>query len=60
MFYHKFSDVKLLYRASENEFSAVKFHEKCDGITNTITIVLTEGEKVIGGFTSLPWKSGGG
>lgn len=40
-FYHKFSDVKLLYRASENDFLVSKFHEKCDGVGNTLTMVLT-------------------
>ena len=58
-FYHKFKDVRLLYRASENDFFASKFHEKCDGIENTLTIVLTQHDKVIGGFTSLPWRSEG-
>ena len=60
LFYHKFADVRLLYRASENEFSVAKFHDKCDEVENTMTIVLTESEKIIGGFTTLPWKSGGG
>ena len=32
-------DVKLLYRVSENDFKASKFHEKCDGVKNTVTLV---------------------
>ena len=47
----------LLYRASENDFSALKFHEKCDNIPNTMLLVRTEFDKVIGGFTPLAWNS---
>ena len=32
-------ELQLLYRGSENEFSVQKFHEKCDGKEDTITIV---------------------
>lgn len=60
LFYHKFQEVKLLYRASENDFLVSKFHEKCNGAPNTLTLLLTESDKVIGGFTPLPWRSGGG
>lgn len=49
--------VKLLYRASENEFSAKRFHEKCDGIADTVTVIWTEFDKKIGGFTPLKWSS---
>jgi hypothetical protein len=44
--------VKLLYRASDNGFSVERFHEKCDGIANTLTLVWTEFDRKIGGFTS--------
>ena len=46
---------ELLYRASDNQFLAKKFHEKCDGIENTVTIVETEFGKIIGGYTPLKW-----
>jgi hypothetical protein len=49
--------VKLLYRASEHEFCAKKFHEKCDGVADTLTVIWTEFDKKIGGFTPLKWKS---
>lgn len=29
----------LLYRASENNFSALEFHKKCDNITDTFTLI---------------------
>ena len=48
---------KILYKASENEFCAKKFHEKCDGIADTLTVISTEFNKKIGGFTPLKWKS---
>ncbi len=32
---------KLLYRASDNDFCVKKFHEKCDGYSNTLTVVWT-------------------
>jgi hypothetical protein len=33
--------VELLFRASEHEFSAKKFHEKCDDLEDTFVLVLT-------------------
>ena len=55
-----FKTANILYRASENDFSVNRFHEKCDEKRNTVTLILTQFNKIIGGFTSLPWKSGGG
>ena len=47
----------LLYRASDNEFPVKKFHQKCDGIENTVTVVETEFGKIIGGYTPVKWES---
>jgi hypothetical protein len=47
---------KLLYRASENNFKAHKFHEKCDDIHHTLTLCETVHGKVIGGYTPLVWN----
>ena len=47
----------LLYRASENNFSALEFHKKCDNIGETMTFVETEYGKSIGGYTPLAWNS---
>ena len=49
--------MNLLYRASENSFSAAEFHKKCDNVGETITLVETEYGKVIGGYTPLAWNS---
>ncbi len=46
----------MLYRASENGFCAKKFHEKCDGTPNTLTVIQTGfNNNKIGGFTPLEW-----
>ena len=31
------------------------FHEKCDGKSFTVTFVLTDKNRIFGGFTELPW-----
>ena len=47
---------KLLYRASNHGFSAANFHSKCDGQSNTLTIIRTTLGYVFGGFTTKPWS----
>jgi hypothetical protein len=47
----------LLYRASQNAFSALKFHLACDNIRNTLTITKSKEGKTWAGFTPLPWES---
>ena len=59
-FNNKFEQATLLYRASENEYLVSKFHEKCNGRKHTITLILTEFDKIIGGYTPLPWRTGTG
>ena len=49
--------INLLYRASDNGFLTSKFHEKCDGIANTLTVIETEFNRKIGGFTPCAWDS---
>jgi hypothetical protein len=49
--------VKLLYRASDHEFCVKRFHEKCDYIPNTLTVIRTEFDKKIGGFSVPEWGS---
>ncbi len=39
--------VKFLFRASDHGFCVKKFHEKCDSIPNTLTVVRTEFDKKI-------------
>ena len=48
---------KLLFRGSEHNFSAAQFHKHCDGIENTLVIIKTEFDKVIGGSTPDKWHS---
>jgi hypothetical protein len=50
----------MLYRASDNGFCVKKFHEKCDGVGDTLTVAWTEFDKKIGGYTPLKWSSQNG
>ena len=54
---NKIKQAKIIYRASENDFSVKRFHQNCDGEKNTITFVRTEFNKIIGGYTPIPWQS---
>jgi hypothetical protein len=48
----------LLYRGTRDGFGAKDFHSKCDGHSNTLTIVKAKGsEFIFGGFTSINWDS---
>ena len=46
----------LLYRASRDGFNASAFHERCDNIGPTVTVVKS-GSNVFGGFTERAWAS---
>ena len=50
---------KLLYRASRDGDSSQTFHNKCDGIPNTLIIIETTKGKKFGGFTSQIWDKKG-
>mmetsp|Transcript_72904 Transcript_72904/g.116286 ORF Transcript_72904/g.116286 Transcript_72904/m.116286 type:complete len:245 (-) Transcript_72904:56-790(-) len=47
--------LSLLYRASENAFSAASFHEQCDYKGSTISVIHNEFDHVFGGFVSVSW-----
>ena len=49
-------EVKLLYRASRDGDSS-QFHDKCNGINNTITFVKAKNGRRFGGFASKGWHS---
>lgn len=49
--------LELLFRASQHHFLAGKFHQICDGIPNTITIIKTEFGRTIAGYTPLTWNA---
>ena len=46
----------LLYRASRDGFNGSAFHERCDNIGPTVTVVKS-GSNVFGGFTERAWAS---
>ena len=48
---------KLLYRATRDGDSAMNFHLKCDDKYPTICIIKLENERIIGGYTKIPWKA---
>ncbi len=45
---------KLIYRASEYDFSPKSFYNCCNGVTNCMALVRTANNKLIGGFCPLP------
>lgn len=49
--------LRLVFRASEHELSLSKYHQLCDNLVNTLTIIKTEHGKLIGAFTPLRLKS---
>jgi hypothetical protein len=54
------SSFNLLYRASRDGFLAKDFHDKCDGIPNTIVLVKRRlSNYVFGGVTTKAWDSTG-
>jgi hypothetical protein len=50
---------RLLYRGTRDGFGTANFHSKCDQQSNTVTIILTTGGYIFGGFTPLAWDSSG-
>ena len=46
-----FDLAKLLYRASELEYSAAQFHKLCDDQGPTITIIKSNFGNIFGGYT---------
>jgi hypothetical protein len=45
----------LLYRGSQDGFGVANFHSKCDGYSNTVTVILTTKGFIFGGFTLIGW-----
>jgi len=49
-----------LWRGSrDGGFVAAAFHRLCDGKSNTVTVIKNTNGFIFGGFTSVPWGSGG-
>ena len=49
--------MKLLYQASVDGFESINFHNKCDYKGYTVILIVTETNKIFGGFTELEWSS---
>ena len=48
---------KLLYRASEHDYTAKSFHEYCDDKGPTLIIIKSSGGWIFGGYTTQSWSS---
>lgn len=51
--------LNLLYRGSENDFSALGFHKTCDGKSNILVLAQNDNGIRTGAYTPLAWDSGG-
>ena len=47
--------LKQLYKASCDGDNINAFHKKCDGIKNTLILIVTDDKRKFGGFTSNEW-----
>ena len=47
----------LMYRASRDGFAGTAFHDRCDNVPNTVTIIRNALNFVFGGFTAARWTS---
>ena len=47
---------KLLYRASEHEYTAESFHEYCDDKGPTLIVIKSSGGWIFGGYTTESWS----
>jgi hypothetical protein len=52
----KIKSYKLIFRASEQKFSIENFYQLCSNSSNTLILAKTEYNKIIGGFTKIPWR----
>lgn len=50
---------KLIYRACLDGFHSKDFHNKCDGVADTLTVIKSANNNVFGGYTAAPWNSVG-
>ena len=55
----KIKKMKKLYQVTIDGGDTINFHKKCDNISNTLVLILSEGHRKFGGFTPIPWKSEG-
>ena len=50
---------KLIYRASEHEYTASSFHEYCDDKGPTLIVIKSSGGWIFGGYTTQSWSGDG-
>lgn len=50
-------DLTCVYKASRDGWSAIDFHENCDGRGSALVVALTTSGKKFGGFNPLGWQS---
>ena len=48
-------NIELIFRGSENGFTAVAFRSKCEYQNPTLTIIKSEHQKIFGAFTDNSW-----
>ena len=53
----KIKKMELIFRASRDGDSSKSFHNKCDGKSNTLTVIKTSVGKRFGGFSAGEWSS---
>jgi hypothetical protein len=54
-------EFKLILSGSRDGFSISKFHEICDNLSNTVTVVKVKNcNKIFGGYNPVEWKSADG
>ena len=51
-------EIKKLYQATKDGGDSETFHKLCDGISNTLVLYKSEGNRRFGGFVSQCWKTG--
>ena len=56
----KFCKCKLIYDAKEHGDKVATFHSLCDNKGSTLTIILTNDDKIIGGYLSMSFSENGG
>ena len=47
---------KLLYRASEHDYTSKSFHQYCDDKGPTLVIIKSSGGWIFGGYTTRSWS----
>jgi len=51
-------DIKKIYQATKDGGDSKTFHKLCDGISNTLVLYKSAGNRRFGGFVSECWKTG--